>query len=122
MEKARTREGSPGGNGGGRSVVQRWTKITPDGREIVIGGLSPNSDWTNPLLAGTHFGYHEQFKFESTGGGWGPPKERPVEKVPEDVLDDYVLIEAAREVYGAVIDVASMSVDASAAKRLRIAH
>lgn len=120
METSRTREGSPGVNGGGRSVVQRSTKITPDGREIVIGGLTPNGDWVSPLLAGTHFSYDEQFKFESTGGGgWGDPKTRPASKVLEDVLDDYVSIDTAKNVYGVVIDPKTMTVDEAATSSLR---
>ncbi|WP_222184686.1 hydantoinase B/oxoprolinase family protein [Geminicoccus harenae] len=120
METARTREGSPGVNGGGRSAVQRSSHIYPDGREIVIGGLSPNGDWTNPLLAGHRFAYDEQFKFESTGGGgWGDPKQRPARKVLEDVLDEYISIEAARDVYGVAIDPASMTIDEAQTSRLR---
>lgn len=120
METARTREGSPGVNGGQRSAVQRSSHIFPDGREVVIGGLSPNGDWTNPLLAGHRFGYDEQFKFESTGGGgWGHPWQRPTARVLEDVLDEYVSIQAARDHYGVVIDPASMTVDEAATARLR---
>ena len=120
METARTREGSPGVNGGGRSAVQRSTKVFTDGRELVIGGLSPNGVWTNPLLAGHQFGFDEQFKFESTGGGgWGSPKERPPERVLEDVLDGYVSVDAAREVYGVAIDARAMKVDEPATARLR---
>jgi N-methylhydantoinase B len=120
METARTREGSPGVNGGGRSAVQRSTQIFTDGREFVIGGLSPNGAWTNPLLAGHRFGFDEQFKFETTGGGgWGSPKERPPERVLEDVLDGYVSIDAARELYGVAIDARAMKVDEAATARLR---
>ena len=120
METARTREGSPGVNGGGRSAVQRSTQIFNDGRELVIGGLSPNGAWTNPLLAGHRFGFDEQFKFETTGGGgWGSPKERPSEQVLEDVLDGYVSIDAARELYGVAIDARAMKVDDAATARLR---
>ena len=120
METARTREGSPGVNGGGRSAVQRSSHIFTDGRDLVIGGLSPNGAWTNPLLAGHPFGFDEQFKFESTGGGgWGSPKERPSERVLEDVLDGYVSIDAARELYGVAIDPRAMKVDEAATARLR---
>jgi N-methylhydantoinase B len=34
------------------------------------------------------------------GGGYGPPHERPVAAVLADVVDGYVSVEAAREVYG----------------------
>jgi N-methylhydantoinase B/oxoprolinase/acetone carboxylase alpha subunit len=73
-----------------------------------------------PLLSGHHFNYDEMFKFESTGGGgWGNPHERPAEKVLEDVLDDYVSIEMARDTYGVVIDQATMKIDANATNSLR---
>ncbi|WP_340314951.1 hydantoinase B/oxoprolinase family protein [Rhizorhabdus argentea] len=120
METSRTREGSPGVNGGGRSAVQRSTQIYTDGSELVIGGLSPEGAWTSPLLAGHQFGYDECFKFESTGGGgWGKANERPAARVLEDVLDEYVSIEAAKELYGVVIDPKRMKVDESATARLR---
>ena len=37
------------------------------------------------------------------GGGYGDPLERPLDKVIEDIRDDYVSIEAARAQYGVVV-------------------
>jgi N-methylhydantoinase B len=37
------------------------------------------------------------------GGGWGDPLERDPRKVLEDVLDEYVSVEAARRDYGVVL-------------------
>jgi N-methylhydantoinase B/oxoprolinase/acetone carboxylase alpha subunit len=120
METSRTRKGSPGVNGGGHSAVQRSTHLYPDGSRKVIGGLSPNGDWTSPLLSGHAFNNEEQFLFESTGGGgWGPATERPVAKVLDDVLDEYVSIDAARELYGVVIDPKTMTVNAAETAKLR---
>lgn len=120
METSRTREGSPGVNGGGRSALQRSTHIYADGRELVIGGFSPDGSWVSPLLAAHPFTYDETFKFESTGGGgWGSPMERSVERVLADVLDDYISVAAAREIYGVVIDPAAMTVDIAATERIR---
>jgi len=120
METSRTRKGSPGVNGGGHSAVQRSTHLYPDGSRKVIGGLSPNGDWTSPLLSGHAFNNEEQFLFESTGGGgWGPAIERPVAKVLDDVLDEYVSIDAAREHYGVVIDPQTMTVNEAETARLR---
>ncbi len=120
METSRTRKGSPGVNGGGHSAVQRSSHLYPDGSRKVIGGLSPNGDWTSPLLSGHAFNYDEQFLFESTGGGgWGRPFERPVAKVLDDVLDEYVSIDAAREHYGVVIDTKSMTVNDAETRKLR---
>jgi N-methylhydantoinase B len=56
------------------------------------------------------------------GGGWGNPYERDVEAVLEDVRDDYVSVEAARESYRVVIDLSTMTVDAAATAELRASH
>lgn len=120
METSRTREGSPGVNGGLRSDVQRSTHIYPDGRKVVIGGLTENGDWCSPLLSGHPFGPEEVFQFESTGGGgWGNPHERSTQKVLDDVLDGYVSAKKAREDYGVAIDLATMTVDVAETDRLR---
>ena len=122
METSRTREGSPGVNGGLRSDVQRSKHLYPDGREIVIGGLTENGDWRSPLLSSHPFNYDEVFQFESTGGGgWGDPRERPAQKVLDDVLDGYVSIEKARDAYGVVIDPENMTLDEAETARLRAA-
>ena len=39
-----------------------------------------------------------------TGGGWGPPRERPVGAVVDDVRDGYVTPEQAERDYGVVVD------------------
>ena len=120
METSRTREGSPGVLTDMRSAVQRQTKIHADGTEEVIGGMTPNGEWRNPLQAGYPFGNGEIFKFESTGGGgWGNPFERDVETVRQDVLDEYITVDAARNEYGVVIDPRSTTVDLEATKQLR---
>ena len=120
METSRTIEGSPGVNGGGRGAAQRLTQLYPDGRARVIGGFDGEGKWLNPLLAGHKFGPGEIFQFESGGGGgWGNPFDRPVEEVLDDVLDEYVSVEAARSQYGVVIDPATLEVDEAATSALR---
>src|SRR5262249_31133406 len=50
------------------------------------------------------FDYGDVISFQQSGaGGYGDPFERDSQAVLEDVLDDYVSIEAAREHYGVVI-------------------
>ncbi len=121
METARTMEGSPGVNTPFRSAVQRQIKIDADGDSEVIGGLTHNGDWKNPLLAGVRFAPEETFMFESTGGGgWGNPYERPVEDVLNDIKDDFVSIEAAREQYGVVVDPETLTVDEAATEKYRL--
>jgi N-methylhydantoinase B len=57
------------------------------------------------------------------GGGWGDPLARDPQKVLEDVLDEYVSIDAARRDYGVVltgtVEGLDLRVDAGATRRLR---
>lgn len=105
------------------SAVQKLYKLGPDGSHEVIGGWGDDGTWHNPLLAAYRFAPGEAFRIETTGGGgWGDPYARPVEKVLEDVLDDYVSIEAAREFYGVVIDPDTLQVDITETAALRQAQ
>jgi N-methylhydantoinase B len=120
METSRTRKGSPGANGGAFSIPQRSTLIAKDGSTKVIGGIKEDGVWTSPLLAGYRFSYDEQFMFETTGGGgWGRPFDRSPEMVLEDVLDEYVSIDAADQIYGIIINRQTMTVDENATKTRR---
>ena len=56
--------------------------------------------------------------YTSGGGGYGPPRERPAEKVLRDVAEGRVTRERAREVYGVVLD-ADGAVDEAATARRR---
>ncbi len=53
------------------------------------------------------------------GGGYGNPKQRPIEAVLRDVRDRIVSIEAARDEYGVIIDPATARVDMAATHKLR---
>jgi len=120
METSRTREGSPGVSGGLRSPAQRLIKIGRDGKKETIGGWADNGQWRKCLLAAYRFAPGERFLFESTGGGgWGSPLERDAAKVLNDVLDEYLSIETAREVYGVVIDPKTLRLDEAATHALR---
>jgi N-methylhydantoinase B len=56
------------------------------------------------------------------GGGYGDPRERPIDKVLSDVRNGLVSIEGARRDYGVVIrDQAPLAVDEAATKTLRSA-
>jgi N-methylhydantoinase B len=120
MECSRTREGAPGVNGGGASSPQRQIKLGSGGEAEVIGGWAEDGAWRRCILAAHPFDAGDAFRFESTGGGgWGNPFERDPALVLEDVLDELVSVEAARERYGVVVDVASATVDAAATDELR---
>ncbi len=53
------------------------------------------------------------------GGGYGPPWQRPVEKVQEDVRQGYVSVEQAEALYGVVLDRETLAPDLAATKRRR---
>ena len=83
--------GIAGGRDGSRNAVHI---LYEDGREVVAGKtartLLKRGDVAR-LVTGT-------------GGGWGDPRERPVEDVVEDVRDGYVTVEQAERDYGVVLD------------------
>ncbi|MBI2316934.1 MAG: hydantoinase B/oxoprolinase family protein [Betaproteobacteria bacterium] len=60
-------------------------------------------------------------KLSPGGAGVGDPWLRPVEKVALDVEREKVTVEAARLIYGVVIDPASLQVDRAATAKLRAA-
>ncbi len=71
-----------------------------------------------PLAPGERFELHD-----GGGGGWGDPLDREPDRVRDDVLDEYVSREAAREQYGVVLTGEildySLEVDAEATRALR---
>jgi N-methylhydantoinase B len=54
------------------------------------------------------------------GGGFGDPRKREPERVLDDVRDGWVSLEAARDLYGVVIDPADWTVDKNATSKLRM--
>jgi len=66
----------------------------------------------------------EAFEYLYGGGaGWGDPLDRPAESVLEDVLDEYVSFEAARDAYGVVLtgslEELDLAIDVAATRELR---
>ena len=53
------------------------------------------------------------------GGGVGRPYERDPELVREDVINEFVSLERAREDYGVIIDPNTLSVDYKATNQIR---
>jgi N-methylhydantoinase B len=58
-------------------------------------------------------------KVSGGGGGVGDPREREPQRVLDDVLDGFVSVRAARDVYGVAIDEQSLQIDESATAALR---
>ena len=62
--------------------------------------------------------------WEGGGGGWQDPRTRPPDWVLEDVIDGFVSLDAARDVYGVAVrmldeDAALYEVDQAGTERLR---
>ncbi|HSE91876.1 MAG TPA: hydantoinase B/oxoprolinase family protein, partial [Methylomirabilota bacterium] len=96
--------------GGGPGRLGR-TLINPEAGEVVVHGKESRG-----------FAYGDVISFQQAGaGGYGDPLERDPARVLEDVLDDYVSIEAARADYGVVLAGAGadLYVDALATRTLR---
>lgn len=53
------------------------------------------------------------------GAGFGPPLERDPERVQQDVRDEWLSIEQAKEEYGVVINLETLQVDQVATEKLR---
>jgi N-methylhydantoinase B/oxoprolinase/acetone carboxylase alpha subunit len=121
METSRTREGSPGVNGGGRGSRQRQLKKTAEDTLETIGGLDEKGNWRPQMLGNVGFKPGEAFVFESGGGGgWGNPFERDPDLVLADVRNEIVSRQQAADIYGVVITEASeLDRDATAARRTR---
>ena len=56
------------------------------------------------------------------GGGYGDPLERDLQAVEQDVFNEYISIEKARDDYGVVIDSKTLKVDLKATGKLRAAR
>lgn len=101
----------PYGLFGGKPGRLARTVINPgDGEQLVHGKAS------------REFEYGDVISFQQSGaGGYGDPFERDPRAVLEDVLDDYVSIDAAREQYGVAIvaDGIELRVDDAATAALR---
>src|SRR5256712_5494324 len=83
----------PYGLFGGKPGTLGRTLINPGPGEQVVHGKQSRG-----------FAYGDVISFQQPGaGGHGDPLERDPRRVLEDVLDDYVSIEAARDAYGVMI-------------------
>src|SRR5207253_506046 len=102
---------APYGIFGGKQGRLARTVINPGPGEQIVHGK-----------ASREFAYGDVISFQQSGaGGYGDPLDRDPARVLEDVLDDYVSIEAARRDYGVVITGTGMNlhVDDEATRQLR---
>ncbi len=100
----------PYGVAGGRPGLSGGLVVNPDGpdeRRLTMGSGVPlaEGDVVSHRLAG--------------GGGFGDPRERPVDLVVDDVRVELISAEQAREVYGVALRPGSLDPDEEATQRLR---
>lgn len=122
MESSRTREGSPGTNGGGSGSRQKQLRRKVDGSLETVGGLDDEGNWLPQMLGGVQFRPNESFVFESGGGGgWGNPLDRDPERVARDVRNEVVSRERALSDYGVVLT-DDLQVDLKSTQQARTGH
>lgn len=102
---------APYGLFGGRPGKLGRTVINPGPGEQIVHGKQSRE-----------FAYGDVVSFQQSGaGGYGDPLARDAARVLDDVLDDYVSVEAARADYGVVLtgEGDALRVDEDATRRLR---
>jgi N-methylhydantoinase B len=102
---------APYGLFGGRRGALARTVINPGPGEQLVHGKQSRE-----------FAYGDVISFQQSGaGGYGDPLERDPARVLDDVLDEYVSVDAARREYGVVIvgDGLDLRVDEDATRGLR---
>jgi len=101
IETSRTKEGTPGVNGGERGSLGLMVKDYDTAEEEVIGGWTRDGEeWKMSILGSEPFQSGESFTLKTQGGGgWGDPTDRNPNKIREDVLNEKVTPEAARDIY-----------------------
>jgi N-methylhydantoinase B len=109
-----------------RQPVWGWDGGLPAlGSGLVYDVGGPDEEEIGVMRSGIPARKEAVIKFwEGGGGGWGEPRTRPPEWVLEDVKDEIVSLEAARDVYGVAISVVDQDaclyeVDAEETDRLR---
>ena len=80
--------------GGGSPTASKTTIQPPDGEPFDTDVLETRSVKAGSRLA----------MYQSGGGGYGDPKERPKELVQADVENGYVSRQVAEEIYGVVVE------------------
>jgi N-methylhydantoinase B len=113
---------------GSRGVVPVWGwegGMTALGSGLVYDADGPDEEEIGVMRSGVHARKGAVIRFwEGGGGGWGDPRTRPAEWVLEDVIDGFVSIEKARDLYGVAVrcldeDAARYAVDEEETARLR---
>jgi N-methylhydantoinase B len=97
-------------SGGGGGTLNRIELTRPDSSHYV----TTSKDLVTDVPAGTLY-----LQDAGGGGGYGPARERPAEKVQSEVRDGIISVKAAREQYGVAVDPKSFELDRAETEKLR---
>ena len=103
-------EPARGAQGGGEGTLNVIRLFYPGGKEY----LCTTKDLVTGVPKGTRY-YQEA----GGGGGYGPPRLRPAEKVAEEVRDGIISVGGAESRYGVVVDPQTFALDREATEKLR---
>jgi N-methylhydantoinase B len=96
--------------GGGGGTLNSIKLRYPDGKEYMARSLDLITSVPKETV------YHQ---LAGGGGGYGDPKNRPAELVASQVRNGTISVQAAREIYGVVVDEKTGRVDQEQTSRLR---
>ncbi|MFH0946996.1 MAG: hydantoinase B/oxoprolinase family protein [Planctomycetota bacterium] len=96
--------------GGKSGTLNRIELIRPDGTRVV----PTSKDLIKGIRQGTLYTQEA-----GGGGGFGSPLLRPAGKVLEEVRNEIISLDAARDLYGVVIDPGTLEIDEEKTARLR---
>jgi len=96
--------------GGGPGTLNKIELTYPDGTVY----RAKSKDIVTGVPAGTRY-----LQEAGGGGGYGPPHERPADKVREEVEAGLISPAAARAAYGVAVDPATFALDQAETARLR---
>ena len=96
--------------GGGDGTLNSIELHYPDGKVY----KTTSKDIVRTVPAGTLY-----VQVAGGGGGYGDPHQRPAELVREEVRNEVISLEAAREIYGVVLDEQTLEICEAETRRLR---
>ena len=98
-------------------ILEKFDAPKPLGSGLIHDWNGPDEFEIGVMRSGVHAQQGKVIRFwEGGGGGWQDPKTRPAEWVLEDVVDEFVSIAAARELYG--VEVRCVDADAALSHHL----
>lgn len=98
---SRTKKGPAGMSSGGNGRPGRSLKNFERENQEVVSGWEESGNWKIASFSNKNFLPGETWTVEAQGGGgWGDPKERDIERIRQDLEDEYISLKVAKKIYG----------------------